>query len=355
MAASFVLVLISNKRFYTLVAISLHVYSYLADMLTGVISASDPLAARIPLQFHHVLYPYGFPAHIRSNDSFVIRAAELAWGGCAQRFREKPVEVRFVVTESLSRRKPATPVFRAQANLLSIVADARNFACCDLAAGIGFGYLAKAAVTSHEYFRYNFLEAMVYVLLDTQHLVALHAACMERSGHGVLFVGESGAGKSSLAYACSRKGWIYISDDSTSLVRRRTGRSVLGNSRAFRFRPGARVLFPELDGTIKLRNGKPTIEIRTENLRIHTACESRIDFIFFLKRLESPIAPAVATVNREIALQRLFQQVWPAELAIHEERLRAVERLLDAQLYDLTYNDFDSAIETLEQTIRGNS
>ena len=99
---------------------------------------------------------------------------------------------------------------------------------------------------------------MVYSLLDTQHLLKCHAACVAKNGHGVLFVGGSGAGKSSLAYACARRGWTYISDDGASLVRRRPGRQVLGNPQNFHFRPDARSCFPELRGRLKLRDGKPT-------------------------------------------------------------------------------------------------
>lgn len=310
-----------------------------------------PLWASMSFPFHHVLYPQGFPLLVKSNDPGVIRAAELSWAGCSQRFRETPIELRFLVSDSPTRRKPPNPLFRAQSNLLTIVADAHNFASCDLVDGFGFACLTKAAVLNRDYLRQQFLEAMAYILLDTSHVVALHAACVRKDGHGVLLAGDSGAGKSSLAYACARRGWTYVSDDGSLLVLRKPGRTIIGNPQAFRFRPSVTHLFPEIHATTKSRNGKPTMEIRTEHLaNVVTADESDIDHIIFLRRAEVDGAH-LAPVSREDALRRLIQNPWPAELLIQEERVAAIERLLDARCHELTYKHLHPAIDLLEVMI----
>lgn len=321
------------------------------------IATADPLAASMPLKLRHVLFPYGFPLHIKSTDPEVIRAAELSWGCFEQRFREPPLELRFVISEETERRRLRPPRFRAQANLLTIVAGFDNYACCDLSRGFGFGCLTKAALANQDYFRYHFLEAMVYTLLDTQHLVALHAACIEMNGRGVMFVGESGAGKSSLAYACARRGHVYISDEASLLVRRKADRLVLGNPQMVRFRPTARTLFPEVKGHVRSRNGKPSIEIATRDLRhVRTATGCTVDYVLFLNRSQTPgLLTSLTPMNNGAALRLLFRQVWPGELPIHEERLKSVEQLLSARLYQLTYNDLDHTVEFLDQTIRASS
>lgn len=321
-------------------------------------SISDPLRASLPLPFHHVLFPYGFTTHIKSNDAAVVRAAEQSWARFPQRFREIPIEVRFLVSDFPTRRRPPVPVFRAQVNLLTMVADAHNFACCDLAAGFGFACVTKAAVMNRDYVRYHFLEGMTYTLLNTRHTVALHAACLILNGKGVLFVGNSGAGKSSFAYACARRGWTYVSDDATCLPRRRPGRKVLGNPHAFRFRPSARALFPELHGPMKVRNGKPTMEVATEQLPgIKVAYECTVDSIVFLNRLPDRADTArLLAVSREESMRRLFQQnSFPTELSIHEEQLQAIERLLTAEAFELTYSEADPAIDLLEEVFRRQS
>ena len=317
----------------------------------------DPLCASTPLPYHHVLFPFGFPVQIKTNELAVIRAAEQSWAAFPQRFREAPLQIRVLVSDSSTTRRPPTPIVRAQANLMTAVADAQNFACSDLVNGFSFAHLSKAAILNRDYLRYHFLEGTVYALLDTQHVVSVHAACVVKDGHGVLFVGDSGAGKSSLAYACARRGWTYVSDDATRLVRRRPGRQVLGNPQNFRFRPAVTTLFPELRGRVKLRNGKPTVEVRTEALaHLLTAHECTVDYVVFLDRRAQPGGPpGLIPISEEEGLRGLFTSPWPPELPIHQDRLAAVERLLKARLFRMTYLEFDPAIDLLEEAVaRGN-
>jgi HPr Serine kinase C-terminal domain len=314
----------------------------------------DPLRAAVPLQSQHVLFPFGFPICIKTNEPSLIRAAEEIWGAFHQIFHVPPIEVRFVVSEVVSRRRPPMPSFRAQANLLTIAADKQNFACCDLAAGFGFANLTKAATTHRDYVRLQFLEPMVHVLLDTQHMVAIHAACLEFQGHGVLLLGDSGAGKSSMAYAAARRGWAYLCDDATSLILHKAGRSVVGNPRTIRFRPGGLVLFPEIKGQPKLRNGKPTVEIRTERLRkIKPVYESNADFLIFLRRSGEAVNPKLHPVPSTEVFRRLSKNSWPEELLVHEPRIRAIERLSGAEAFELEYGEFDAALDLLESTVGG--
>ena len=80
-----------------------------------------------------------------------------------------------------------------------------------------------------------------------------------------------------------------------------------------------------------------------------------MDYVVFLNRLEiDEEPPRLLPIAREESLRRLFQEnVWPPELPIHEERLQTIERLLTAELLELTYKAFDPAIDFLEQIIGG--
>ncbi len=318
---------------------------------------SDPLLAAVPLNFHTVLFPFGFPVNVKSNSTSVIRAAEESWGAFQQSYRTPPIEVRFVVSEIASRRRPPTPICRAQANLLTIVADANNFAACDLAAGFGFASLTKAATIHRDYIRPHFIESMVYILLDTRHTFAVHAACVQYRGRGVLLLGNSGAGKSSFAYAAARRGWAYLCDDAAVLILHKTGRTVVGNPHTIRFRPSALTLFPEISGPSKPRNGKPTIEIATERLRhVQPVSESGVDLLIFLNRSNEPAAAELTPMNRQDVLRHLATTSWPQELSIHEKRSVAIERLLGAPAFQLEYREFDPALDLLESLIhRDNS
>ena len=128
---------------------------------------------------------------------------------------------------------------------------------------------------------------------------------------------------------------------------------MLGNPRTFRFRPNATTLFPELKGPVKLRNGKPTVEIRTETLPfVKTADRCTVDYIVFLDRREEVIEqPQLERLSKEETLPKLLQNFWPNELPIHEERFEAIERLLEADRYQLRYRELDPAIDALEQLL----
>ncbi len=64
----------------------------------------------------------------------------------------------------------------------------------------------------------------------------------------VMLCGDSGAGKTTLSYACARAGWTYICDDASYLLNSGTDRTVMGTCNQVRFRPPAVELFPELLG-----------------------------------------------------------------------------------------------------------
>jgi hypothetical protein len=212
----------------------------------------------VPLPYEREFYPYGFPLRITSNSLQVLAAAEENWGGLRRRFGTAPLNLRCLVSESASGSLPPPPVVRAQCNLFVSVADTENFCSCDLAAGFASAWVTQTVVAARGYFRYHILDALAYSLLDALHLVAIHAACVALHGHGVLLAGDSGVGKSSLAYACARRGWTYCSDDASSLVVRGPGHSVLGNPRVFRFRESAAALFPEFAGLEESRrHGNP--------------------------------------------------------------------------------------------------
>jgi hypothetical protein len=325
-----------------------------------VMPARDPLLAFVPLPFEHVFYPHGFPVQIKSNEQAVLQAAECSWGTSPQRFDEAQIEVRYLISNGPRKRAPA-PVCRAQCNVLTMVADEHNYACSDLMRGFGSAWLTEGTVDEVEYFRYTFLEGLVYGLLENLHLVSLHAACVIKNGHGVLLAADSGMGKSSLAYACACRGWTYVSDDASSLIRRGTGRKVIGNSRLFRFRPSAADLFPELRtlailgarSQARFRRGKPSFEVWTESLpHIKITGEASIDYIVFLKRdAQFKESARIVPISRETALHRLRPGVWPAELPLYQQRSAAIERLLEANLCDMSYYDLDATVELLENFV----
>lgn len=308
------------------------------------------------LPFQTDVFPLGFLLRIKSNHRSVIETALDSWSCFRPKFSAQPLELDIVVSASGSI--PSKIFFRAQNNLLAVVGDAHNSALCNLGTGFGFAYLSEAVISDQSYFRYNFLEAIVYTLLDAQHVVALHGACVARDGNGFLLFGDSGAGKSSLAYACARRGWSYTSDDCTFILRRAPGRVAIGNPRIFRFRPEASALFSEIQGAVSQRNGKPTIEIESAALpsvKTETGCAIN-QIIFLNRRAHETLPAALRLVSQTECWGRIAQQnAWPAELHIDLDRHETLKGLLGVRALELNYTHCAHAVDALEKLARNDA
>jgi hypothetical protein len=241
------------------------------------------------------------------------------------------------------------PICKCQENLFTNIADAENFAVADLSKGFSTIWLTEAAVEHRNYLRYFFLESAAMSLLSTSHLTAIHAACVEREGSGILLCGDSGAGKSSLAYACARAGWTYITDDGCYLVNGRDDRLVVGNCFQARFRPSASDLFGELKGhpvAQRMQSGKPSIEIETTALRsIATSAMSHVNHVVFLNRRgggRQELAPFPTEVARYFMLQVLIS---PAPALRIQTAM--IDSLLSGGALELRYSDLNWAVDRL--------
>lgn len=314
----------------------------------------DPLLCKTPLLLRHVFFPLGFAVEIETNSSQVLDAAVESWRGLHQRYEDRTLRLRIGVLDEGPASCPSAPVVRAQGHLMSLVADSHNQAVCDLKEGFAFAWLNRGSMLHSSYLRYHFLESLALILLSASHVVAIHAAAVSRYGRGMLLCGASGAGKSSLAYGCSRAGWTYTTDDASYLLRSTNQPRVIGNSRQFRFRPSAQTLFPELCGrslTPRAR-GKPSIEVPTDELPgILAAEEATIHNIIFLNR--RPSAPAeLKPLPRGVAMDYFLQHVYPEEV-IALSQTSALEKISAMDTYELRYSDLSGAIAQLEHLAKG--
>jgi hypothetical protein len=67
--------------------------------------------------------------------------------------------------------------------------------------------------------RYELLEFAVFTLASrAQHLVPLHAACVGTDGRGILLMGLSGSGKTTIALHCLLNGFDFLSEDSVFVM-----------------------------------------------------------------------------------------------------------------------------------------
>jgi len=310
----------------------------------------DPLHRAVDLDQRALVRPLGFPLEVRSNRRDVVEAACETWGRSAPIFAEPPLELRVVVSPGIAEKPPPEPSFFAQRHISTIVADRLNFASIDSAQGIGLIWVTESTAADAGFFRWFFLEAAVYILLAERSLTPLHAGCVARAGRGVLLIGAGGAGKSTLAYGCARRGWSFIADDAVWLVRGESNRRVLAPPHRIRLLPDAARFFPELAerSITTSRNGKMYIEIALGDLqKFELASECEVAACVFLRR-DGSTQPNLQLLEPEEAYARLTRDLVLYDAPARQEQLVSLRRLVEAPAFDLHYSAIEPAIDSLE-------
>jgi hypothetical protein len=305
----------------------------------------DPLGFDLPLPLRSRYYPMGFPLDLATNSEEILAAADRIWEQFPANGRESAATLR-VVVENRDARVPVQPSMpRGQNHLVTIIHGPDNFALCDLAQSFTFVCLTQDVARDHSYIRYHFLEPAGYMMIDALHLSPVHASCVALNGRAVLLCGDAGAGKTSLAYACARKGWTYLSDDATHIVRNRTDRAVVGRPFRIRFRESASRLFPELKQFTPERrpNGKLDIEVDTKALGMSVALESNASHVVFLNRQPERPRASVEPFARTEAARRLRTLTCYGDERVRSEQNRALTEFLQLPTMQLTYGDLGAA------------
>jgi energy-coupling factor transporter ATP-binding protein EcfA2 len=315
----------------------------------------DALLGAMDLPYRKVFFPLGYSVEIVTNEPAVLCAAEESFGHAASSQRHTSLQVRVGVISGRSSVCPPEPVRRALDHMFLLVADPDNQALLDLRDGDNFTWITRAALGNRLYFRTNFLEKVVYLLLGASVVTDLHAACVGSNGKGILLCGPSGAGKSTLAYACARMGWTYTSDDTSYLMNDAPQPRVIGHCHRARFRPDARSLFPELAGrpVTPRMEGKPSIEVPIADLPVNlTSAETDIHAVVFLNRRAASSSNLIR-LQPGAATHRMRRELY----SVGEIRVRH-EKILDAfwnvPAYELRYSELSEAVELLGHlTIEG--
>jgi hypothetical protein len=312
----------------------------------------------IDLTLRMMLYPLGFPVEIATNSPKILESAKQSWGQHKSKFSLPPLKFAVAVEDNGVSESPPAPIVRARDGLLFIVADQRNLVICNLLEGNAYGWLDQASLVDEKYLRFYLIEAAVLSLISASRATPVHAACLSLNGRGFLLCGDSGAGKSSIAYAAARTGWKYLSDDATYVARDADRLLALGNSHQMRFRPETRSLFSELSTKeITPRStGKPSVEVPTSDMPgISIVDEIKLDYVIFLKR-GSSLAAQLLPIRPEVIREYVASTFFPV-LEVQRLQERNMEHILALQHFDLHYNTFEEALDLLEKlaTVRASN
>lgn len=182
---------------------------------------SDPFLERAPLIAREPLQLLGAMFQFESNSRQLLRLADLACAGLP-RHRLSAVVPRLRVALQLSagkrpsrRSEPPAPAMLSGAGFLSGATDASNFVVLSPLQRAALVVVSPEMLRFPYHTRYELIEFAVYTLAArAQRLVSLHGACVGRRDRGVLLMGSSGSGKSTVALHCLLQGFDFLSEDS---------------------------------------------------------------------------------------------------------------------------------------------
>lgn len=321
---------------------------------TPSVEVREALLSEMRLPLSRTFYPLGYAVEIITNDARVLDAAAESFGHRRLCHGATALQVRIGIVNKGGRKCPPEPIRRAYGHLFSLIADADNQALLDLKSCTSFAWLTRAALHHRLYFRCNFLEKIVYLLLGASVVTDLPAGCVSWKGLGILLCGRSGSGKSTLAYGCALAGWTYTSDDTCYLINDSPIPRVIGHSHRLRFRPSARLLFPELASQelTPRFEGKPTIEVPLADLNIaSTATEATANFLVFLN-WSSDAVGALIPLPRGSGTERLRRELCSTgEIRARHEQM--LEIFSETPAYELRYSDLQQGIHALDELVRG--
>lgn len=182
---------------------------------------SDPFGEHASLRFEHEQPVLGANICFRSNSRALLRLAEHAYTDLpVHRLRgAAKLHVTLLLTRkgprAARRTEPQPLQLQHGAGLLAASTGASDYAVLAPLEGAALVVVSEDMLRFPYHIRYELIEFAVFTLAArTQGLVPLHAACVGIAGRGVLLMGDTGAGKSTVSLQCLLQGFDFLSEDS---------------------------------------------------------------------------------------------------------------------------------------------
>ena len=269
----------------------------------------------------------------------------------------QPLIVRLFVTEP-RQPEPDTahplPVYHTQEHLFHIQVGEDNWAVVDLQGGFAFGLVTTGMAHDRPFVRVTFVEAMCLAMLSLgRNFSNLHAACVVKNGVSVTLQGRNNTGKSTLAYACARRGYQVLTEDVVHIKVRPESVALWGSPWKLHLLVDAQRLFPELSGLSPALqiNGEWKLEVDLESLYPQsTVVQARPGLMVLLVRGSGGLT-RVEPISREQALSH-SEIIWPWQTGWTAELERGSQSLLDGGTLRLHINGTpDQAVDALDSLI----
>jgi len=208
------------------------------------------------------------PVRVRSNNVQVMKNAGVAlghWQNCKMDKKENFPEltVDIILQETDSGPPPDEYKFTHRyRDGIYLASCGDNLLLALRNSGKAIAYVTNDLLENVAAFNWFVVEALSLFLVTYGRRVPIHASAVTNGDISIAFIGNSGAGKSSLAYTFLKSGFGLLAED-VIYMGMGDDFKVWGNSTRIHLLPDAINLFPELEGRIPIKrpNGKVKIQI----------------------------------------------------------------------------------------------
>jgi hypothetical protein len=324
--------------------------------------AEDPFREHEPARLRARLHVMGGVFTVESGDAELLDLAVEAFGGMPKHRLERKSHHFTVQLVRTSHKKawrngaaPPPPVLSAGAGLLCAAVDAGTFAVVDVPMSRALICISNAMLRHRYHARYELVELVFLTLAArAQSLVPLHAACVGANGRGLLLMGGSGTGKSTLSLHALSGGMQLLSEDSAFVALE--GLRATGVSNYLHVTPQAlRYLKSkslrravERSPLIERRSGARKLEFDLRDLKNGIVrAPLRLAATVFLSRRPAGRQPALRPLDRETLVARLRREQPYASARPNWSTFE--QRIADLPAYELRRTEHpDAAVRQLQ-------
>lgn len=283
----------------------------------------DPFGERKDAGSTRFLSILGARCTVRSVETALLDQASHAFGNLPHlpvNRNPSRLQVRLILTNYKGKvvrgTNPPEPILSSGSGLLCATLDAGNFALIDPESSRALVGVSPSMLRHPYHVRYELIEfALITLASRTQELVPLHAACVGRNGAGILLMGPSGTGKSTLCLHGISSGLKILSEDSAFI--QASAVLVTGTSNFLHIdketpnflEPGPLKRQIEESPVIQRRSGARKYELDLRSMRscivrepLHPAAT------VFLSRKSSALRSALKRLSKQEMLTRLRRE-----------------------------------------------
>jgi hypothetical protein len=192
---------------------------------------ADPFGEQSAAFERRVLQIMGGRFEFESNSEELLRLVDEAYNGLPpHRFVAQPprFRIRLILAQAGSRTAKTAPYLRAPsipmlhgAGFLGSATDSSTFVVLSPAERSALIFVSREMLKFPYHVRYELIEFAIFTLASrVQRLVPLHAACVGLGGRGILLMGPSGAGKTTVALQSLLAGFDFLAEDSVFVAPR---------------------------------------------------------------------------------------------------------------------------------------